>query len=63
MIYYIKFVNGESLEVKADGYNVYHQGKMMSFYLKNPQGGMSTIIVAEVMVDNVLFMTRERDNG
>lgn len=60
MIYYIKFVNGYELEINADGYNVYHHGKIMSFYTQNPKG--YTNIVAEVMTDNVLFITREEDD-
>lgn len=48
------------MEINADGYNVYHQGKIMSFYTQNSQG--YTNVVVEVMTENVLFMARERDN-
>lgn len=53
--YYLKFVNGEELEIKANGYNVYHEGKMMAFYVKKSEGGTKT--VANVMVVNILYIT------
>ena len=58
MIYYIKFVNDEELEINADGYGVYHQGKVVSFYTEDSHGRTT---VVDVMTDNVLFVTRGRD--
>lgn len=59
--YVLKLINSEEIKVQADGYNVFHEGKVISFYVKLQTGGR-TKTVLDVVMQNILFMSKIDEN-
>lgn len=57
MSYTLKLINGEDLTVNADGYDVYHNGKLISFYIVNGRGDKNKVL--DVVMSNVLYMVKD----
>jgi len=51
--YTLKLINGEEIEVNADGYDVFYDGKMIAFYIMH-DGKKKNVL--NVVMQNILFM-------
>jgi len=58
--YKISLITGEELEITADGHNIYEQGKVLWLYVVDGRNRKTTVM--EIVLQNVLYWTTERES-